>query len=237
MKKYLVVVLLFVFTVSLGINARAAVSDSDPAALAVAKSTLNAHGGEKLKAVKNMVIKGTADVTGPGTNQSIPAGFAFVYAGEKYRFDLQSPFFAFKQVYDGVNTNSSMPGVTLPPMNRVGLPLLTRIEDPGFVVSPLSEKLKKKKGFRVTSPEGYFADFIIDEKTSLVKEFESSYEVQGDTATTSVAIDKYRDIEGIMVNEKFSQRLDLGSFTSYASFKATEILINAELGDDIFNAE
>jgi hypothetical protein len=230
--KHLLLVLL---AIVLSVPVLAATADSDPVALEAAKATLQAHGGEKLKAVKNMVIKGTADVTGPNTAQSIPAGFAFVFAGEKYRFDLQSPFFAFKQVYDGQTTTSSMPGMSLPPLNRVGLPLLTKIEETGYKVTPLPEKLKKKLGFRITSPEGYFADFIVDEKTSLVKEFESNYEIGDRQATTSVAIDKYKNIEGVMVNEKFSQRLDLGSFTSYASFKATEITIDTEITDDVFS--
>lgn len=237
MKKFFLTFLLLGIGLAGNVAAKTSVAESDPAALELAKATLKAHGGDKLKAVKNMVIRGSVDVTGPNTQQSIPAGFAFVYAGEKYRFDLQSPFFSFKQIFDGQNTTSSMPGVSLPPLNRVGLPILAKIEDQGFVVSSLSEKLKKKKGFRVTSPEGYYADFIIDEKTSQVKEFEASYDIDGKTANTSVAIDKYKDVNGILVNEKFSQRIDLGSFTSYASFTAKEILIDTELGDDVFTAE
>lgn len=237
MKKFLLTFLLLSVVMATSAAARTAAAESDPAALELAKATLKAHGGDKLKAVKNLVIRGSADVTGPQTAQSIPAAFSFVYAGEKYRLDLQSPFFAFKQVFDGQNTSSSIPGMSLPPLNRVGLPILSKIEDQGFVVSALPEKMKKKKGFRITSPEGYYADFVVDEKTSLVKEFESTYELDGKTANTAVAIDKYKDINGLLVNEKFSMRIDLGSFTSYASFTAKEILIDTELGDDVFTAE
>jgi hypothetical protein len=127
-----------------------------------------------------------------------------------------------------------MAGISLPPMNRLGLPLLTKLDDTGFVVSGLPEKLKKKKGFRITSPEGYYTDFIVDEKTLQVKEYESSYEVNGRTVTTSVAVSKYRDVEGVLLNERFSQRLDMGQFTSYADFKAKEILVNSEVRDDVF---
>ena len=119
-------------------------------------------------------------------------------------------------------------------MNQVGLYMLPKIGEPGYVVSALPEKLKKKKGFRVTSPDGYYSDFLIDEKTGLVKEFESSYEFNGRTISTSVAIEKYKEVEGILVNEKFSQRLDLGQATAYANFNARDILINSEVADDVF---
>lgn len=228
MKKYLIVFLITVFAVS--INAQ-----SDSASLELAKSTLKAHGGEKLSQAKNVVIRGSADVSAPGSTQTIPVGFAIIVAGEKYRFEIQG-IFSFQQISDGYNTSSSMAGLNLPPMNREGLFILSKIEQEGFFVNPLPEKFKKKKGFRVSSFDGYYTDFVIDEKTSLVKEYESSFLLNGRTIETSVAIDKYRQVDGIMINEKFSQRLELGSITTYASFKAKDILINSEVSDEIFAA-
>lgn len=144
------------------------------------------------------------------------------------------PVINFLQTSDGEQTYSSMPNVSLPPVNRLGLPLLARIGEAGFAVSALPEKLSKKKGFRVTAPEGFYTDFLVDEKTSLVKEYESSYEFNGRAITTSVAIDKYRNIDGVMINENFSQRLETGQFTAYAKFKAREVLLNSEVSTDVF---
>lgn len=244
MKKYLA--LLFITILAVGISAQVAqnkpenavktattISDSTP--LELAKATLLAHGGDKFKNAKTIVMRGSVEVTAPNSTQTLPAGFAIIMAGERYRFDISAPpILNFQQISDGQQTYSSMAGVVLPPMNRLGLPMLAKIGEQGFVVSALPEKLKKKKGFRITSPEGYYSDFIIDEKTLQVKEYESSYDFNGHTATTSVSISKYRDVDGVLLNERFSQRLDMGTITSYADFKAKDILVNSEVADDVF---
>ncbi|MBX7171903.1 MAG: hypothetical protein K1X72_13155 [Pyrinomonadaceae bacterium] len=204
-------------------------------ALEVAKATLKAHGGEKLAQIKNLALKGTADVTVPGTTITMPAGFAMVTSGEKYRLDIQAPGLNFSQISDGVNTTSSMGGgAVVPPLNRVGLYLLPRIAEEGYVVTALSDKFKKKKGFRITSPEGFYSDFIVDEKTSRVKEYESSYDVGGRTISTAVSIEKYREVDGMLINEKFSQRIDLGQASAYANFNAKDISVNSEVSADLF---
>ncbi|HRH44979.1 MAG TPA: hypothetical protein PKY82_25300 [Pyrinomonadaceae bacterium] len=231
MKKYFALFAIVLFAVCVKAQGGAV---TDAASLELAKATLKAHGGEKLSQAKTLVLRGTADVTAPGSTFSLPAGFAIITAGEKYRLDIQAGLFNFLQVSDGQNTSSSMPGVTLPPMNRVGLFILPKIEEAGYIVSVLPEKFKKKKGFRVTSPEGYYSDFLVDEKNSRVKEFESSYELNGRLLQTAVAIEKYREIDGVLVNEKFSQRLDLGGASAYANFNAKDILINSEVNDDVF---
>lgn len=230
MKKYFVLFLI----AFLAVWVQASEKKSDAESLDLAKTTLKAHGGEKLNQIKTMILRGSVDVTAPNSTQSLPAAFAIVTAGEKYRFEIQSAFFNFSQTFDGINTSSSMSSVSLPPMNRVGLFVLPRIEENGFVVSPLPEKFKKKKGFRVTSPEGYYTDFLVDEKTSMVKEYSSSYQLGERLVSTSVAIEKYRLVEGISVNEKFSQRIDIGQFSAYASFTAKDISINGEVSDDVF---
>ena len=233
MKRIFALLLIMLFAVFIKAQNNA-VTSSDPILLEIAKTTLKAHGGEKLVNTKTMVLRGSVDVTAPGTTQTLPAAFALVIAGERYRFDIQSGFFNFLQVSDGINMSSSMPGISLPPMNLVGLSMLPKMESPGFVISALPEKLKKKKGFRVTSPEGYYSDFVVDEKTSRVKSYESSYNYSGNNISTSVDIEKYKEIDGILVTEKFSQRLDLGQVTAYANFNAKNILINSEVEDSIF---
>jgi hypothetical protein len=198
----------------------------------VAKLALAAHGGEKLRSMKTLVIRGSLDLN--VFNQATPATFATAISGDRYSFVINSPFQPLKQVYDGEQTYSSLQGVALPPVTSLGFPVLQRIGDKGFVVSALDGEKKKRKGFRVTTPEGYFTDFFLDDKTNQLKGYESSYEFQGRLISTSVEIDKSMLVEGILVPEKYSQRFDLGQLTAYAAFKAKEILVNSKLDDDVF---
>jgi hypothetical protein len=116
----------------------------------------------------------------------------------------------------------------------LGLPLLQKLGDKDFTVSALPEKLKKKKGFRLTSPEGFYTDFFVNDKTGQIKGYESSYDINGREVTTSVEIDKFRTVEGVVIPERYSQRFDLGQITAYADFKAKEILVNSVIKDEIF---
>ncbi|MBX7055565.1 MAG: hypothetical protein K1X36_11460 [Pyrinomonadaceae bacterium] len=198
----------------------------------IARSALAAHGGEKLRALKTLVIRGSLDLN--VFNQATPATFATAISGDRYSFIINSPFQPLKQVFDGQQTYSSLQGVALPPVTSLGFPVMQRIGDNGFVVSALADEKKKRKGFRVTTPEGYYTDFFLDDKTNQIKGYESSYEFQGRLISTSVEIDKSLLVEGILVPEKYSQRFDLGQLTAYAAFKVKEILINSKLDDDVF---
>ena len=62
------------------------------------------------------------------------------------------------------------------------------------------------------------------------------YEFSGRTYTTSVDIGKYREVEGVFIPEKYSQRFDLGQITVYGDFKAKDILINTELAANVFSS-
>lgn len=220
--------------ISISSKTEGAVSPSaDSAILDLAKLTVKAHGGEKFTNMKTLVVRGMADVSAT-PSQVIPASFAFVYSGEKYRIDINNPFQPLKQVFDGEQTFSSINGFSLPPLNRLGMPLLQKLETTGFILSALPENLKKKKGFRITSPEGYFTDFFIDEKTGLVKSYEASYDLNGRSVSTSVEIDKMRDVDGVILPEKYSQRFNLGTMTIYSSFKAKDILVNSDVSDNVF---
>ncbi len=206
---------------------------TDQTPLELAKAALAAHGGDKFKNMKTLVVRGSADIAGsPST--TFPATFAMILSGEKYRLEISNPFQPFKQVYDGRETHSSVNNFTLPPINRLGFPLLQKIDSAGFVVSALPEKFKKKKGFRVTSPEGFYTDFFTDDKNGQIKSYEASYDYNGRNITTSVEIDKVLDVKGVLVPERYSQRFDLGQLTIYANFKAKEILVDTEVADDVF---
>jgi len=212
-------------------TAKAAASPAD-----LAKATLAAHGGDKLRGIKSLVLRGSVDITASGSPQAIPATFAMIFAGEKYRLDLLNPFQPISQVFDGTNTQTTAQGgFELPPINRVGFIMLSKVGDTNFAISALPDSSKKKNGFRITSPEGFYTDYLVDEKTGQLKGYESSYDVNGRIATTSVAIDKYRIVDGITVPERFSQRFDLGQLTAYADFKTKEILVNSEIPNGIFS--
>lgn len=238
-------ILLFVFVFSIGIFAQKEQNTKEKEKTAVAetkavepldlaKAALAAHGGDKFKNMKTLIVRGTADISGSPT-QTFPSAFAMIFSGDKYRYEMTNPFQPFKQIYDGQQTVSSLPNFTLPPINRLGLPLLQRLEEKGYLVSALPEKSKKKAGFRITSPEGYYTDFFVDEKTGQIKSYEASYEFNGRNVTTSVEIDKTREVDGVKVPEKYAQRFELGFATIYADFKAKDILVNSEVSDDVFS--
>ncbi len=243
MKKYSILLLIFAFAMSAFAQKKdEKKTETKPVSVTIsktstpmelAKAALAAHGGDKFKAMKTLIVRGSAEISGSPT-QVIPATFAMVLAGEKYRLEITNPFQPFKQVYDGENTFSSIPNFTLPPLNRLGLPLLPKIEEKGYAVVALAEGKNKKLGFRVTSPEGYYTDFFLDEKTAQVKSYESSYTYGERNITTSVEIDKVRDVDGVIIPERYAQRFELGQLTMYADFKAKEILINNEVADDVF---
>jgi hypothetical protein len=186
----------------------------------LAKAALAAHGGDKLKKMKSLVMKGSVDVSAFG--QAMPGAFSTAVSGE------------LKQVYDGQNTYSSLEGFSLPPVTSLGFPLLPKVGDTGYVISALGDTKKKKRGFRMTTPEGFYTDFYLDEKTSNIKGYDSSFESGGRVVTTSVEVDSYETVEGIVVPVKYSQRFDLGPMTAYANFKTKTVLINSTIEDAAF---
>ena len=211
---------------------KAASVSSDPTPLDVAKATLAAHGGDKLKKMKTLVMKGSMDLN--VFNQATPATFAIAISGDKYSFDINSPLQPLKQVYDGHQTFCSIQGFSLPPITSLGFPVLPRIGDAGYAISAVGENKKKRKGFRITTPDGFYTDFFVDEKTGQIKGYESSYDVGGRIVTTSVEVDEFQTVDGVIVPKKYSQRFDLGNLTAYAAFKNKEILINSPIADDVF---
>lgn len=210
------------------------ITKTDTVLLDLAKAALAAHGGDKFKNMKTLDVRGSVDVTTTQFPQTIPATFATIFSGDKYRLEIQNPFQPLKQIFDGEQTSSSINGFTFPPINRLGLPLLQKLGDKGFMVSQLPEKFKGKKGFRMTSPEGFYTDFFVNDKTGQIKGYESSYDINGREVTTSVEIDKFRTVEGVVIPERYSQRFDLGQLTAYADFKAKDILVNSVVKDEIF---
>ena len=204
----------------------AAISPDD-----IAKATLSAHGGDKLKKLTSLVMKGSVDLN--VFNQTMPGAFSTAISGEKYFFEITSAVQRLKQVFDGRETYSSIQGFSLPPVTSLGFPLLPRVGDKGYAITALDSK-KKKRGFRITTPEGFYTDFIVDEKTSQIKGYESAYDVGGRIVTTSVEVKAYELVDGISVPKNYSQRFDLGTMTAYATFKTRTIQINPPIEDAAF---
>ena len=227
---------LFVFVCSIAGYGQAVapvVSKPDADAKDLAKLVLAAHGGEKLKQLKSLTLSGSVDVN--AFNQAVPATFAMVFAGEKYRIDLNIRFQPIKQIYDGTQTLTNAQGAfKLPPLDRVGFYVIGRIGDTTFPITALPETAKGKTGFRITAPDGNYTDFYIDAKTKQVNGYESAFEFNGMPGKTSVEIDKYRTIETMIIPEKFAQRFDLGQITAYCNFKAKEIAVNTTISPDVF---
>lgn len=185
--------------------------------------------------MKTLVMRGSVDVSTAAFAQPMAATFITIYSGDKYRLEIDNPLQPFKQIYDGTQTSSSLRGgFALPPINRLGLPLLPHLGETGFIVTALPATKKAKRGFRITSPEGYATDFFTDEKTNQIKGYDASYDINGRSVTTSVEIDKYRIVEGLMLPEKYAQRFDMDTLNVYSNFKAKEILVNSLVADDVF---
>jgi len=199
----------------------------------LAKASQMAHGGDKFKNLRSILMRGTADASAPGSTQTINATFYIATAGDKSRFELNNPMAPFLQIFDGQQLYNSLPQIQIPPMSRLVISLLQKIEDKGYTVSTLPDR-KKKRGFKITTPDDYSSDFYIDPVTGLVDTIEAKFTVQNREITTIISFDKFREVEGLMLPEKFSQRLDFSGMSVYASFKAKEILVNTELPENTF---
>src|SRR5262245_53761358 len=93
----------------------------------LAKAAFTAQGGEKLRKVQSMVLRGSVELFAPNSTQSIPGGFVIATAGEKVRIEIDArPAVSFKQIFDGERSYSSLPGVELPPASKFGLSVLTK---------------------------------------------------------------------------------------------------------------
>ncbi len=197
----------------------------------IARAALAAHGGDKLKKLRTLVMKGSVDLN--IFNQTMPGAFSTAFSGNKYFIEIVSAVQTLKQVSDGKGTFSSIQGFSLPPVTSLGFPLLPRVGDEGYIIAALDPK-KKQRGFRITTPEGFYTDFIVDEKTGQVKGYESAYEVGGRIVTTSVEVKSYELLDGITVPKNYSQRFDLGTMTAYVNFKTKTIQINTPIEDAAF---
>src|SRR5262245_31032566 len=203
-------------------------ANSTPTELAAA--ALAAQGGDNFKKLKSMMLYGSANLYAPNSSQSIPGKFVLVTAGEKVRIDIDaSPVFKFKQVFDGQQSYSSMPGVTMPPASKFGLPVLAKYDQPGYTVSALPDK-KKLRAFRIVDAEGNTTDFYIDPATARVMQYLTPY--NGYTFGTENS--KFAEVEGVLIPMSFTQRLEMPQGAFFAEYKVKDVKLNQPVGDDVF---
>ncbi len=201
---------------------------STPAELA--KAAFIAQGGEKLRTVQNIVLRGSVQLYPPNSVQSIPGSFTLVTAGQNLRMDIDArPAIVFKQIYNGEQSYSSMPNVSMPPLTKYGLSALSRYDQPGYQLSPLPNK-KKQRAFRLVDPDGYTTDFYIDPTNGRVMSFMLYY--QGLTLGTEHS--KFKDVDGVLVPMSFSQKFEMPMGAFFAEFSAKDIKINQQLAEDAF---
>lgn len=200
------------------------------APLDLARAALAAHGGEKFKTLKSLILRGSVDLYAPNSTQPRPGNFIIVTAGDKARVEVDaSPIIAFKQIDDGERSYSSLPNVQLPPLSRFGMNVLGKIDQSGFTVTAIPDK-KKHRGFRIADAEGYATDFYIDPANGRVMSFLINY--NGYVFGTEHK--KFKDVEGVLIPSNFSQRLEMTQGAFFADYNVKDIKLNNPLGDDVF---
>ena len=200
------------------------------APLELARAAFLAQGGDKFRGVQNMMLRGSVQLYPPNSVQSIPGSFSIVTAGEKLRMEIDArPAVVFKQIYDGQQSYSSMPGVEVPPLTKFGLSALSRYDQPGYKVSAIPDK-KKQRGFRIVDPEGYTTDFYIDAVNGRVMTFLLYY--NGFTFGTDNS--KFKEVDGVLVPFSFSQRFEMAQGAFFAEYSVKEVKFNQTLGEDSF---
>ncbi len=196
----------------------------------LARAAVAALGGDKFKHLKNIWIVGSVDLYAPNSAIPQPGKFSIITAGAKFRMDVDaSPAFKFKQIFDGQQSYSSIPGVQMPPADKFGLAVLMKYDQPGYTVSAIPNE-KKLRGFRIADGEGNTTDFYIDPATSRVMKYVSPY--SGYTFGTENT--KFKEIDGVLIPFNFSQRMEMPIGAFFADFKVKEAKLNQPLGDDVF---
>jgi hypothetical protein len=196
----------------------------------LAKAAITAQGGEKFRSVQNIMLRGSASLYPPNSPNSIPGSFSIVTANDKVRMEIDArPVFVFRQVYDGQQSYSSMPGVELPPLSKFGMSVLSKFDQPGYKVSAIPNK-KKLRGFRISDPEGYTTDFYIDPTNGRVMEFMLTY----NNYTFGTANDKFKEFDGVLIATNFSQRFEMAQGAFFAEYSVKEVKLNQPLGEDVF---
>ena len=196
----------------------------------LARAALAAQGGDKFKNLKSTWVTGDANLYAPNSSQSLPGKFSIVTVGDKIRIDINAqPVFNFKQIYDGQQSYSSMPGVQMPPASKFGLMVLAKYDQPGYTVSALPND-KKLRGFRIVDGEGNTTDFFIDSTNARVMKYLIPYNgLMFGTENT-----KFKEVDGVLIPMNFTQRLEMPQGAFFAEYKVKDVKLNTPIGNDVF---
>jgi len=197
----------------------------------LARAAYESLGGDKFRDLKNMVLTGSVDLYAPNSTQSVPGTFGTITAGERVRHEIRSPFFSVSAIFDGERSYSSIRSFQMPPASKFGLPVLLKFAQPGYTVSALADKGKKKeRAFRVTDPEGNATDFYVEIATGRI----TRYEIPFGDATYIMELKSFKTVDGVTVPTSFAQKLATSQGSFIAEFKVKEAKINQDLPADVF---
>jgi outer membrane lipoprotein-sorting protein len=199
------------------------------APMELARAAFNAQGGEKFRALKNMMLIGSVDMYSPGSTQSLSGKFGLIMAPDRARMNIQTPLFQLEAISDGDRTYSTMRQLSMPPAHKFGLPVLAKFDQPGYTVTALPDR-KKERAFRITDAEGNATDFFIDPTTARIVRYEVPY----NGLTFSVEYTKVQEYEGVLVPVNSTWKIDMAGGAYYAEFKAKEVKVNQTLPDNTF---
>lgn len=196
----------------------------------LARAALAAHGGDKFRNVKSLVLTGNVNFYAPGVPQPIPGKFAMTTRGDKIRVDLDaSPLMMFKQIYDGKKLYSSTPAVPLPPPDKFGLAMLGKYDQTGYTVAAVPDD-KKLRGFSIADAQGNTTKFFIDPATGRVMKY--VFDFGGYTFENENQ--KLKEVEGILGTYGFTVKIETPQGPYVAEYSVKDIKVNQEIGDDVF---